>query len=141
MPTKPKSNVNVTLPDPAVFEGKTFPCPLCGSSLPLRSAISKKPYCHCDACGIQLFFRGKNGIRRLRDLLASGALTPKLSKATILLDRVEKLKQQRSKLKDRRRVFVRDPDLENAILAIDGEIEHASAELAAVSKSLQGKRK
>jgi hypothetical protein len=88
-----------------------------------------------------LFFRGKNGIRRLRDLLASGALTPKLSKATILLDRVEKLKQQRSKLKDRRRVFVRDPDLENAILAIDGEIEHASAELAAVSKSLQGKRK
>ena len=63
---KPNPNVNVTLPKPEWYAEKKFPCPVCGASLTLRVARTQKPYCHCDACGIQLFFRGKNGIHGLK---------------------------------------------------------------------------
>ena len=132
---KPKPNVNVTLRESAWFEGKNFPCPVCSSALPLRSARTQKPYCHCDPCGIQLFFRGKNGIRRLRDLLASGALTSGVSRATVLLDRVEQLKEQKGKLEDRQGFFFPNRDLESAIAALDGEIDNVRAELAELSKN------
>lgn len=63
----PTSNVNVTLADsPPAAPGRTFPCPLCGSALELRRSRADKPYSICNPCGIQIFFRGKTGISRLR---------------------------------------------------------------------------
>jgi len=131
-----KSNtyVNVTLPKPEWYAEKKFPCPVCGASLTLRVARTEKPYCHCDACGIQLFFRGKNGIRRLKTLLTSGVLTSGDSRATVLFNRVEQLKQQKSKLEDRRGLIFRNEDLENAIGVLNGEIESVRSELVQESK-------
>ncbi len=131
---KANPNVNVTLPKPEWYAEKKFPCPVCSANLTLRVARTQKPYCHCDACGIQLFFRGKNGIHRLKTLLASDVLTSGLSRGTVLFERLEQLKKQKSKLEDRRGLLFRNQDLENAIAALDGEIEIVRTELAQESK-------
>jgi predicted RNA-binding Zn-ribbon protein involved in translation (DUF1610 family) len=132
---KRNSYVNVTLPKPEWYAEKKFPCPVCGANLSLRVARTQKPYCHCDACGIQLFFRGRNGIERLKAILVSGVQTSGDTRAAVLFYRVEQLKQQKSKLEDRRRLLSRNQDLENAITALDGEIEIIRSELAEESKS------
>ena len=131
---KANPNVNVTLPKPEWYAEKKFPCPVCSASLTLRVARTQKPYCHCDACGIQLFFRGKNGIQRLKTLLASSIVTSGVSRATALFERLEQLKKQKSKLEDRRGLLFRNQDLENVIAALDGEIEIVRTELAQESK-------
>jgi len=132
---KVNTYVNVTLPKPEWYAEKKFPCPVCGASLTLRVARTEKPYCHCDACGIQLFFRGKSGIQRLKTLLTSGVLTSGASRGTVLFNRLEQLKQQKSKLEDRRGLIFRNEDLENAIGVIDGEIESVRSELVQESKN------
>jgi len=66
-------NVNVTLAHPNAparkLLGKEFPCPLCGSSMPIRLTRKGKPYCHCNSCMIQVFFRGKASIQRLQEII------------------------------------------------------------------------
>src|SRR5260221_2057591 len=111
---KRKGNVNVTL-DGDAFAGKPFPCPVCGESLPLRVAQTGKPYCHCDSCGLQLFFRGKTGIQKLKALLSKHVLTAGTSRATILCNRLQQLKQQKHRLEANQGLIFRDPDLDRTI--------------------------
>jgi DNA-directed RNA polymerase subunit RPC12/RpoP len=42
-----------------------LPCILCGKQLDKRIDKNGKPYFVCDHCGIQVFIRGKRGIKRL----------------------------------------------------------------------------
>ena len=48
---------------------KRFPCPVCAEPRHVRQTRNGKPYIVCDPCGVQLFVRGKNGIRRFAQLL------------------------------------------------------------------------
>jgi predicted RNA-binding Zn-ribbon protein involved in translation (DUF1610 family) len=122
-------NVNVTLNESAWFAGKAFPCPVCGSDLPLRVARTQKPYCHCDACGLQLFFRHRSGIHRLKELLDSGAFVSGQSKAPLLYNRLQQLKEQKNQLENRQGLIFRDKDLDEAIHAMEPEIEAVRREL------------
>jgi len=47
-------------------EKKTFPCPLCEEPLDVRMTEKKhsKPYVICEECGVQMFVRGKAGIKK-----------------------------------------------------------------------------
>ena len=123
-------NVNVPLEKPEStpnkMAGKSFPCPVCAVSLPIRIARTQKPYCVCMDCGIQMFFRGKVGIARLQAILEdeilvagswSGANTPEL-----LFNRIQYLKQRKSDLKQKQRLMFPDPDLENAMRIRTGEV-------------------
>ncbi len=67
----PQRNITLEIQDNQAEElrGKPFGCPVCGMVLPVKIARTQKPYCVCLLCGIQIFFRGKAGIQRLRDLL------------------------------------------------------------------------
>jgi hypothetical protein len=114
--------------------GRSFPCPACAVNLPIRIARTQKPYCVCMDCGIQIFFRGKVGIARLLAILEdnilvtgswSGANTPEL-----LFNRIQYLKQRKSELQQKQRLMFPDPDLENAIRAVDNEIARVQGELA-----------
>jgi len=114
--------------------GRGFPCPVCAVNLPIRIARTGKPYCVCMDCGIQMFFRGKVGIARLLAILEdnmlvagswSGANTPEL-----LFNRIQYLKQRKSELTQKQRLVFPDPDLENAIRAVDNEIQRVQGELA-----------
>jgi len=135
------SNVNVTLPPDSVQKPtRSFPCPLCSTQLELRETRRVKPYCVCNSCGIQIFFRGQKGISRLRKLLdeherlIGGPATP----AVVAFNQLEQLRTQKSDLERRRPFIFSDADLENAIAAIDRDIVRMQAilsDLSGASKS------
>jgi DNA-directed RNA polymerase subunit RPC12/RpoP len=45
-------------------------CFLCSQELGLRRDKNKKPYFVCDACGVQIFVRGRQGIENLTQLIS-----------------------------------------------------------------------
>ena len=137
MNTKP--NVNVTSREAESLAGKQFPCPVCGDALQLKIACTGKPYCHCDQCGIQLFFRKKNGIQRLKEMQAANVFTYGACRATILYNRLQQLKQHKGRLEDRQGMIFRDKDLDSAVQAVDAEIDGVRSELAELSKQSRKK--
>ena len=52
-----------------------FPCPLCLSKLDIRESKKQKPYVVCDRCGVQLFVRLPEGIRKFEETTAAGSKT------------------------------------------------------------------
>jgi hypothetical protein len=113
--------------------GKSFPCPICAVSLPIRITRKQKPYCQCLDCGIQIFFRGKVGIARLEAILEDEKLVSGVWSGTnnpeLLFNRIQHLKQRKSELERKQRLFFPDPDLENAICAVKKEIQRVQGEL------------
>ncbi len=136
------AHVNVTLvPLGAGLEdlrGKKFPCPLCGAGLAILASKRGKPYCVCNPCGIQLFFRGKPGISRLLQMVKGEILIPGKADGAdygiALFDRLRQLKAQKEELEEKRGLIFRDSGVENAILIVDAEIEKVEGELARVAK-------
>ena len=59
---KDNQNLNVTLRDE---EKRYFPCPVCGELKELCISSKGKPYLTCNDCGVQLFIRGKEGIKKI----------------------------------------------------------------------------
>ena len=47
-----------------------IPCFLCSQELTQRSDKHRKPYFVCDSCGMQIFVRGRQGIKNLAELVA-----------------------------------------------------------------------
>ena len=132
----PHSNVNVMLP-PAPDTPATFPCPLCAASLELRRSRAQKPYCVCNSCGIQLFFRGKTAISKLKQLAGphhTVRAVPGVARSAVLLyGQLEQLRAQKKDLEGKRPFLSRDHDLEHAIAAIEAEIAGAQIALEAVA--------
>jgi hypothetical protein len=136
------AHVNVTLvPLGAGLEdlrGKKFPCPLCADGLMILASKRGKPYCVCNPCGIQLFFRGKTGISRLLQMVKGEILIPGKADGAdygiALFDRLQQLKAQKEELEEKRGLIFRDSGVENAILIVDAEIEKVEGELARVAK-------
>ena len=144
------AHVNVTLvPLGAGLEdlrGKKFPCPLCAEGLMILASKRGKPYCVCNPCGIQLFFRGKTGISRLLQMVKGEILIPGKADGAdygiALFDRLQQLKAQKEELEEKRGLIFRDSGVENAILIVDAEIEKVEGELARVArKTGNGKTK
>jgi hypothetical protein len=48
-----------------------IPCFLCAEELAQRSDKNHKPYFICDPCGVQMFVRGRQGIKNLAQLIAT----------------------------------------------------------------------
>jgi C4-type Zn-finger protein len=44
---------------------RPIPCPVCEAKLKIRISKSRLPYIVCNDCGIQMFIRYPEGIRRL----------------------------------------------------------------------------
>ena len=64
------TDANVTLPIPVGQDW--FPCPLCQGLVPVKSSKKDKPYVVCDLCGVQMFVRKPEGVRRLGLMLSRG---------------------------------------------------------------------
>lgn len=45
----------------------SYPCPTCSQFREIKFSINGKPYLVCNSCGVQLFIRGKNGIKKLEE--------------------------------------------------------------------------
>jgi len=52
---------------------RLFPCCVCGEAREVGMTKKDKPYLICDLCGVQVFVRGKTGIRRFEELVADAA--------------------------------------------------------------------
>jgi DNA-directed RNA polymerase subunit RPC12/RpoP len=135
------ANVNVTLADDsAIPPYRRFPCPSCGVHLELRESRSKKPYCVCNTCGVQVFFRGKVGISRLSKLLDEherliGSPITVAAPAIAAFDRLEQLRAHKNELERRRPLIFSDNDLEHTILAVDREIARLQLVLEQMSSA------
>jgi DNA-directed RNA polymerase subunit RPC12/RpoP len=46
-----------------------IPCFLCSQELTQRTDKNRKPYFVCDPCGVQIFIRGRQGIKNLAQLI------------------------------------------------------------------------
>jgi DNA-directed RNA polymerase subunit RPC12/RpoP len=51
-----------------------FPCPTCGELREIGISKKKKPYFHCNPCGVQVFIRGQSGIERLLEIESNSEL-------------------------------------------------------------------
>jgi hypothetical protein len=133
-------NVNVTLDRQSddSLAGKSFPCCVCSANLEIRLSKKGKPYCTCVPCGIQIFFRGKIGIRRLTEILQADrpALgnAPDTIPAIILFNRITQMRSQKKELEAKQGLIMRDSDVDHLIRAIDGEIKDAQRELKALAR-------
>jgi DNA invertase Pin-like site-specific DNA recombinase len=140
MTTQHDAHVNVTLARDETKDMGTFPCPLCAAPLDLRQSRSRKPYCVCNACGVQLFFRGKAGIARLRSFAERDrsvvAAQTSTSTALATFEMLERLRAQRETLVNRRPLIFADDHLENAILAIEREIARIEIRLDALARGI-----
>jgi hypothetical protein len=116
-----------------VYRDAEFPCLVCWTGLEVRLSRKGKPYIVCDSCGIQVFFRGKTGINRFRELLETRAsIIGKESltdKALVLYDHIQQLRGRRKKLVERRKLLSTDEALEATIRAVDKEIDRVQGEL------------
>lgn len=134
------ANVNVTLDQQSVnsFAGKSFPCCICSANLEIKLSKRGKPYCTCLQCGIQIFFRGKIGIRRLTGILESDKLTIRnrleAVPAVILFNRIAQMRSQKEELEAKQGLIMRDPDLDNAIRVIEFEIKGVQRELEILAR-------
>jgi len=52
---------------------KLFPCSLCGEGLEVKESKRGKPYVVCNGCGMQMFVRTQEGIRKLEELIGNAA--------------------------------------------------------------------
>ena len=125
-------------------DGKPFPCPLCRRALPVRMSQKQKPYCVCNECGIQLFFRGRSGIKRLQTLLESVEAVPedflKGTAVVALYNRLEELRQQKEKFEAKQGIIFRDETLDDAIATLDGEIKETEKEIRKARKNSEKKK-
>ena len=122
----------------ADFEGKPFPCPVCNMALPLKISCKQKPYCTCLECGIQIFFRGQTGIKRLRKIIETEqAVATEFSgpqRAILLFNELQGLKRQKQALDDEQGIFSYDSDRERVIEALEAEIKRIKSELTRLKK-------
>src|ERR1700730_14065259 len=144
--TPDTGNVNVTLvqigPKESPLLGKQFPCCVCGLGLEIRFTRKKnsKPYTTCLACGVQTFFRGKIAIRRLIEIVNSGLLIAgtgsRTESAVVLFNRIQQLRAQKTELKGKQGLIILDPDLKNAVRAVDNEIQRVQGELEKLGRKI-----
>lgn len=120
------------------FKDQQFPCLLCGTGLEIRLSCKQKPYCVCNSCGVQVFFRGKTGIRRLRELLEARSLIvgpeSETDRALVLFNHIQQLRGRKKILEGKQVLFFRDEALEATIRAVDKEIQGVQLELEKLAR-------
>jgi hypothetical protein len=114
--------------------------------LEIRISRKGKPYTTCLVCGIQTFFRGKRGIRRLQEILDSRIFStengPGFDSSIVLFNRIQQLRAQKRELEEKQGLIFSDPDLEKLISIVDNEIKSAQGDLEKLAqKSKRGKSK
>ena len=128
----------------ADFEGKPFPCPVCNMALRLKITCKQKPCCTCLECGIQIFFRGQTGIKRLHKMIESeNAVAAEFSgpqRAILLFNELQGLKRQKKALDDEQGIFSYDSDRQEVIDVLEAEIKRIRSELTRAKKD-GGKKK
>ena len=106
------ADANVTLGDQHDEEkNQYFPCPICFGMLEVRHDKNSKPYCICNDCGVQLFIRGKKGIKKLKNLIPNYKDKVKSQKLIQLIDYYNRLKEKLAEIEANKPFFGENDDL------------------------------
>jgi hypothetical protein len=128
---------------------QSLPCFLCGRTLEKRTSKNGKPYFVCDACGIQLFIRRKQGIEKLCKLIDelqhqeiyTHTRSPELLRILAILNEISATKAQIKKIEDASFIFL-DEEQTSAKRALEEHLKTLLSnlqELAAQSATLNTK--
>ena len=125
------------------FAGKPFACPVCNTALQIKITLKKKPYCMCLDCGIQIFFRGQAGIRRLHEMIRSeeavAAEFDYPARAISIFNHLQHLKRQKKAFEEEQGIFNFDSDRQKVIDALDNEIARIREALEEAANDGEGK--
>ena len=119
---------NVTLRDSEAVG--YFACPTCKKLRTVGLTKRQKPYFTCNDCGVQVFFRGKEGIRRFREMLGRAELAGNVRGLSPLLEYAAFLRRRLRQIRREKPILGKDQSLEI-------EEELVKNELARVRKVLE----
>jgi DNA-directed RNA polymerase subunit RPC12/RpoP len=126
------------------LSGKNFPCPVCGTGIPVLLSYKGKPYCTCNDCGLQVFIRGKSGIARLTQLLAKNKILSSASGAAstslALFNQLESLRKQKQDLEEKQGVFFKDQAIADALSVVNKEIIRTEKQLQKMAEREETKK-
>jgi len=106
-----QNDINVTLGGDNEDSIEYFPCPTCFEMLDLRYDKKSHPYFICDDCGMQLFIRGKKGIKKLKNLIPNYKNKVKSHKLIEIIDYIEELNAKLSEIEAKKPFFGEDKNL------------------------------
>jgi len=106
-----------------------FPCPICKKLILIEATKNSKPYLKCNDCGVQLFVRGKDGIKRFTALV--GKARPKSDSQNLLntLDYFNALKTRLDEIESDMPILGRNEDLEIEAKIIRGQLDNLRQQL------------
>jgi len=110
---------------------KGLPCTYCSKKLEQRTDKNGHPYFVCDACGIQTFVRGEQGIKNLGELMATleehdfpfREHSTILFEIQALLTEIRGVKKEIEKLESVFEIFSKDEHRERARKLLNQRIE------------------
>ncbi len=113
---------------------KEFPCPICGLECRVRLTKKEKPYYICIDCGVQVFIRAQNGVRKFAALKGSDLLNALKGKSSavysmlyLLSEEIEIKKSELGHLKEKL-PLLGDQKIENKINELNKIIEKLEVE-------------
>ena len=118
---------NVTLRGPEV-QGY-LPCPTCKELRTVGLTKRQKPYFTCNDCGVQVFFRGKEGIRRMREMLGHGELSGNVRGLAPLLEYAAFLRGRQREIHREKPLLGKNPNLETEEMLVKTELDRVRSVL------------
>ncbi len=114
------SNVTLRSREPQGY----FACPTCKKLRPVGLTKKKepKPYFTCNDCGVQVFFRGKEGIRRFREMLGHAQLAGNVRGLAPLLEYAAFLRKRLRQIRREKPILGKDSNLEIEEKLVENEI-------------------
>ena len=91
--------------------------------LEARHDKNSKPYLICNDCGMQLFIRGKIGIRKFENLISNIEYKLQSKKLINLIDYYKKLGEKLNEIRDRKRFLRRNDDLDAQEKLLEKELK------------------
>ncbi len=118
-----QNDANVTLGISSEDDIQYFPCPICFEMLEVKYTTKSKPYLTCNDCFVQLFVRGKEGIKKFKNLISDYNYNVKSQKLIELIDYYDRLEEQLAKVVAKKPFFREDKDLNNQEKVIEKYLE------------------
>ena len=127
-----ENDVNVTLGVSSEDDIQHFPCPICFEMLEVKYTIKSKPCLTCNDCGVQLFIRGKKGIKIFKNLIPNYNYKFKSQKLIELIEYYEKLNEKLSEIEAKKPIFGENEDLNLQEKAIKKQLNNLRKKLGRI---------
>ena len=115
-----------------------FPCPVCADACRVTPTKKQKPCFHCDACGVQVFIRGVDGVKLFTELMNNKEIRKLNSRDPVINLKINKINSKTQLIKsqiiklEQKDLFFKSGDTKNKISELNlqlTELEHEAQQL------------